>query len=59
MPKISFLCALELVRTSELNIYVNSELHTENDENQHPSLLNSGDSYEEDLKLMSWKETSI
>ena len=35
--------------------YVNIKLHNEN---QSPSLLNYGDSYEEDLKICIWKTTS-
>ena len=34
--------------------YVNIKLHTEN---QPPSLLNSEDGYEEDLKIRIWKMT--
>ena len=35
--------------------YVDIKLHTEN---QPPILLNSGDSYEEDLKIGIWKTTT-
>ena len=41
-----------------LNIFSNLDrikLHTKN---QYPSLLNSGDSYEEDRKIRIWKTTS-
>ena len=37
------------------SIWVNIKLHTEN---HPPSLLNSGGSYEEDLKIRIWKKTS-
>ena len=60
IPKISLLAFLALKKTSKLefgrrsyNIY-SSNLHAEN---QPPSLFNSGDSYEEDLKIRIWKTT--
>ena len=56
--KLEFGRRPQVISNFVLNIsssYVNIKLHTEN---QPPSFVNSGDSYEEGIQIRIWKMTS-